>query len=754
MSWVPPNLGSACAVYTNLTTCQPSTFLFVQLVTTLLGYSRDSQQTNGYGTTLHHGYNRPQFEDTSPYNSGEQSRWGFGKPSATVPQKGNAYLRSANVEVPLSQNNWNQDTFFDTGKGGSTSYGEQWADSQQAAADGGEYDFVVVGAGTAGCVVANRLSEIHQWKVLLIEAGDEEPEVADVPAFAPMLQGSSIDWGYRTQPSPKSCLARDEGRCRWTRGKVMGGSSVVNYLIYIRGHPGDYDEWASFGNPGWEYKNILPYFIKSEDNNNPEKVNPNYHGSGGWQTIEYFPYQDQVTLGLVQAYQELGLTYVDQNSNTVIGTQLLQHTTRDGARLSANLAFIRPIRNKRPNLKITPNAQVTRVLIDPNTKTAYGVEYISQNRKLTRVLAKKEVILCAGAINSPIILMNSGVGPSDQLFPHGIPVIKELAVGYNLQDHTTIDGVVFAISNRSNTVVSNEQRNNDVYYWKDTHRGPLSSTGALQANAMVQTKYEESADRPDIQYSLDATDVRNFFTDPILTYNTGVLPLSYYSGLTVRPILLPPASRGRILLNNTDPIFGEPVINANTFFEEIDLLRLVEGVKQSLNLERTPTFRKLGIELVRTPLPACTHQQFGSDQYWACVAMSYTTTIFHPVGTCKMGPSNDPGAVVDHELKVYGIKNLRVVDASIMPTIVRGNTNAPVLMIAEKASDDIKKHWHEDAHGEGVGTPLASGGEDLFSGSQNYDYGNDNVQHTEHDEYFKDFNSPFDFNTFYNTHFK
>ncbi|VEN37541.1 unnamed protein product, partial [Callosobruchus maculatus] len=533
-----------------------------------------------------------------------------------------------------------------------------------------------------------------------------------------------------------------------------GGSSVVNYLIYIRGHPADYDEWASLGNPGWEYKNILPYFIKSEDNNNPEKVNPYYHGSGGWQTIEYFPYQDQVTLGLVQAYQELGLKYVDQNSDTVIGTQLLQHTTRDGARLSANLAFIRPIRNKRPNLKIASNAQVTRVLINPNTKTAYGVEYVSQKGKLTRVLAKKEVILSAGAINSPIILMNSGVGPSDQLFPHGIPVLKELAVGYNLQDHTTIDGVVFSISNRSNTAVSNEQRNNDVYYWRDTRRGPLSSTGALQANAMVQTKYEESADRPDIQYSLDATDVQNFFTDPILTYNTGVLPLSYYSGLTVRPILLPPASRGRILLNDTDPIFGEPVIHANTFFEEIDLLRLVEGVKQSLNLERTPTFKKLGMELVRMPLPACTHQQFGTDQYWACVAMSYTTTIFHPVGTCKMGPPNDPGAVVDHELKVYGIKNLRVVDASIMPKIVRGNTNAPVLMIAEKACDDIKKHWHEDTHGERVGTPLASGGEDLFSGNQNYDYGNENVQHTEHDEFFKDFHSPFDFNTFYSAHFK
>lgn len=530
------------------------------------------------------------------------------------------------------------------------------------------------------------------FQVLLLEAGDEEPIVADVPAFAPMLQASSIDWMYATQPSPKSCLARDEGRCTWARGKVMGGSSTINYLIYIRGHPEDYDEWERMGNRGWSYRDVLPYFIKSEDNRDHKGIDPYYHGKGGYQTVERFPYQDQNTIGLLNAFKELGLPELDQNSEELIGTMLLQHTTRDGERLSTNGAFIRPIRRKRKNLIIQTNAHVTRVLIDPKTKTAYGVEY-NRKGKLIQAVAKKEVILSAGSINTPAILMVSGVGPADHLQQFGIKVLKDSAVGFNLQDHTTIDGVVFGLTNHTSTLVSDEQMKADVYKWQETRNGPLASTGALQTNAFVQTKYEHSHNRPDIQISIDSVNTDNFFTDPILSYNTAVLPLSYYSGMMARPILLNPESRGRVLLNDTDPVYGAPLIFANTFFEEIDLLRMVEGVKQSLNLEGTTFFQHVGARLVTTPLPACKHIQFATDEYWACIAMSYTTTIFHPVGTCKMGPKEDSTAVVDPELRVYGIKKLRVIDASIIPKIMRGNTNAPVIMIGEKGSDYIKKHW-------------------------------------------------------------
>lgn len=529
-----------------------------------------------------------------------------------------------------------------------------------------------------------------------MEAGGEEPEVADVPAFAPALQGSSIDWRYSTQPSPKSCLARDQGRCNWARGKVMGGSSTINYMIYIRGHPEDYDEWEHMGNPGWSYQDVLPYFIKSEDNRDIEKVDPHYHGVGGYQTIEYFPYQDINSVSIVKAFQELGLEKIDQTTEHLIGTSLLQHHTRDGERLSANGAFIRPIRRKRDNLVVQTNAHVTRILIDPDTKKAYGVEYVQKGFVTKQVIARKEVILSAGAINSPTILMGSGVGPADHLQELGIKVIKDSAVGYNLHDHTTVDGVIIQLSNYSATTATDEQIRQDVYYWRDTHKGPLASTGPLQANAFVQTKYEHSHDRPDIQISTDALNVDNFLTDPILTYNTAVLPLAYYDGIMARPILLNPESRGRILLNYSDPVFGTPLIHANTFTEEIDLLRIVEGMKQSINLVNTKTMEHLGARLVDTPLPACSHIPFGTDEYWACVAMAYTTTIFHPVGTCKMGPKTDSYSVVDPKLRVHGIKNLRVIDASIMPKIIRGNTNAPTCMIAEKGSDFIKHTWLKD----------------------------------------------------------
>ncbi|KAL1502233.1 hypothetical protein ABEB36_007406 [Hypothenemus hampei] len=536
--------------------------------------------------------------------------------------------------------------------------------------------------------------------VLLLEAGGEEPEVADIPAFPPLIDRSNLDWGYQTQPSPHSCLARRNGRCSWFRGRVMGGTSTINYLIYIRGHPADYDEWESMGNDGWGYEDVLPYFIKAEHNKNPEKIDAHYHGFHGQMSVQYFPYQDRNTLALIQAYEELGLPILDQNTRELIGASLLQHTQKDGKRMSANIAYIRPIRHKRKNLTIQTKASVQRILIDPNTKKAYGVEYRQGNQIIT-ALAKKEVILSAGAINSPVVLMLSGIGPSDHLREHGIQVIKNLAVGYNLQDHSTLDGVVFALTNLTATTASDQQMQRDVYYWRDTHQGPLASTGPLQANAFVQTKYEEEPERPDIQYSIDATNVRDFFTDPILTVETSITPLSYYDGLMIRPILLNPASRGVIRLNDTDPVNGSPLIHANTFFEEIDLRRVVEGVKQSLNLLRTKTLRNLGMALVTTSLPACSHILFGTDEYWACLAQAYTATIFHPAGTCKMGPENDPKAVVDPELRVHGIKNLRVIDASIMPKIVRGNTNAPTMMIGEKGSDMIKGYWLD--HHEAVG---------------------------------------------------
>ncbi|KAK1117179.1 hypothetical protein K0M31_016876 [Melipona bicolor] len=371
----------------------------------------------------------------------------------------------------------------------------------------------------------------------------------------------------------------------------------------------------------------------------------------------------------------------------------LQTTSANGIRQSTNKAFIQSIRCKRKNLTIKTESYVTKLLVDNKTKRVTGVEYTSGNNrtKLNRVFAKKEVILSAGSINSPKILMLSGIGPREELEKYGIQVISNLSVGRNLQDHVTTNGLVIAL-NFTSTNENISMKEDDISYYKKTHRGLLSAAG-LTSCAFTQTSYQQEKGVPDIQFLFQSGDREDFLTDPVVSFVTNVNPLSYYNAIYILPILLSPKSRGFILLNGSDPLWGAPLIYPRYFTSNPDLDVLAEGVEIALKLFDTESFKKYDFRLIDEPLPACKEFEFGEREYWKCVIMEYTGTIYHPVGTCKMGPKSNSEAVVDERLKVYGIDGLRVVDASIMPKIVRGNTNAPTIMIAEKASDMIKEEW-------------------------------------------------------------
>ncbi|XP_074605752.1 glucose dehydrogenase [FAD, quinone]-like [Brevipalpus obovatus] len=559
-----------------------------------------------------------------------------------------------------------------------------------------EYDYIIVGAGSAGAVLANRLSENPMVKVLLLEAGGSENIISDIPIAYQMLQHTPMDWSYLTEPQEASCFGLREKRSRWPRGRVLGGSSVLNVMLYVRGNRHDYDRWVKEGAIGWSWEEVFPYFLKSEDNHDPNFAYNGYHGRGGPLTIETSPYLTPLGQSWPSAGHYLGYKFIDINGPTQTGFSIPQGTIRRGARCSTAKAYLLPAKD-RANLHVIAFAYVTRIIFN-EFKRAVAVQFDRFSLSYL-VYARKEVILSGGAINSPQLLMLSGIGPAEHLRDLGIPLVSDLPVGENLQDHIYPGGLTFTIDNKftlSQDRIFNAA-NVGKYFTKG--KGPLASLGGVEGLAFVKSKYANtSMDLPDIQMHFSAgnvvADKGKGFVDLYgldhQIWSRVYAPYAPFDTFTIDPVLLRPKSRGFVKLRSANP-YDHPIIDPRYLTHNDDIMTMVEGMKIAIAIGLSPPYTRFGSRLIQTIFPGCEGYPYLSDEYLACVARVFTITIYHPVGTCKMGAPWDPMAVVDSELKVIGVHGLRVIDASVMPTIISGNTNAPTIMIAERGADMIKQ---------------------------------------------------------------
>ncbi|KAK4014874.1 hypothetical protein OUZ56_027384 [Daphnia magna] len=564
-----------------------------------------------------------------------------------------------------------------------------------------EYDFIIIGAGSAGAVIANRLSETADWNILLLEAGGDESMSGQIPLFAAGIQLTSRDWQYKTTPQANGCFGNANQQCLWPRGKMLGGSSSINYMLYVRGNKRDYNKWRDDGNTGWGYDDVLPYFLKSEDNQNPFLAGTKYHGKGGYLTVGEVGFRSPLGAAFIQGGVEMGYENRDYNGEFQTGFMFSQGTVRRGSRCSTSKAFLRPVRNRK-NLHVSMYSHVKKILINPDTKEATGVMF-EKHGKVYVVTATKEVVLSAGSVASPQILMLSGVGPAAHLIEKGItPILDQPYVGENLHDHIGLIGMVFLLDEPYSIVSASRVMSLPVLLNYTLFGGTaMSLLGGVEGVAFVNSKYADATDDwPDIQLhfgsgsdiSDDGAAIRYAHGTTDEVWNEYYKPIVNKDSWTIFPYFLRPKSRGNVLLKSNDP-YDKPLINPNYFSNPDDIQVTIEAVKFCLALSKTDAFQKVGTKFYDKPFPGCEDKQLWTDEYWECWIKSSSFTLAHTVGTCKMGPDSDPTAVVDPELNFRGIKNLRVADTSIMPSVPSGNTNAATIMVGEKAADLIKKTW-------------------------------------------------------------
>nr|XP_039252741.1 uncharacterized GMC-type oxidoreductase Mb1310-like [Styela clava] len=548
-----------------------------------------------------------------------------------------------------------------------------------------EYDFIVVGAGASGAVVASRLSEIPDANVLLLEAGstDLKYPIIDIPFAARQGYRSEYDWNYNIVPQKRN-LQASLGVEQWPRGKVLGGSTSLNAMIYIRGSPHDFDSWEDHGAEGWSWKNVEPYFRKIEDAVDPE-MSANL-GRGG--PLKISPvFTDEMTRKMIEAGKEMGLDEVDYHDDKMEGIGPIVQSQYNGIRVSSSDAYLRSILPRRNNkLHVVTNAHVTKVMTDEE-KQAVGIQFVKNGIPFT-VKSRKEIVLSAGSIGTPQILMLSGIGPAEHLKKKGIDVIRDIpGVGSNMEDHL----VAWSFhGNNFNELEGVSEENVKKYIVNGT--GQLSVGFGIDTAIHTRTKYWGT--------DVSKSTIKRPFPSIQIFFNSNpdsALPFPHDAGKNFTAMavgLQHPKSVGTIRLKSKDP-FEQPIIDPNYLSDDDDVLMLIEGLKIIEKLEMTKTLNSIDYRMIFPDLCNFTSNQTPPrpDSFYRCYIGLSTRTLYHPCCTAKMGENDNKMAVVDSRLRVRGVRGLRIADASVMPHLTSANIQAPCYMIGEKAADMIKEDW-------------------------------------------------------------
>ncbi|GFR66974.1 glucose dehydrogenase [acceptor] [Elysia marginata] len=553
------------------------------------------------------------------------------------------------------------------------------------------YDYIVVGSGSAGSVLASRLSEDPGLQVLLVEAGPDDRGRTNlqVPLAGLTTFDSSLDWAFQTIPDSRFQGLKDNVNI-WRAGKVLGGSSSINAMIYCRGSRNDFDRWANYtGDETWDYRHVLSYFIKAEGAQGDLRESP-YHGKSGPLSVSRGANVEFPNVFL-KAAEEAGFQRnPDYNGEHILGASYIQRTQLNGERMSTSRAYLRPALN-RPNLDVVVDAYVTKVIIRGGR--AVGVQMM-MGSELVTVDARLEVILSAGAVGTSKLLLLSGIGPFGHLESLGIPVVADLPVGQNLQDHLH-QHVTFKMNPHIGVTLADFTNPFAVLGYALFKTGPLATAYGVEAHFIVGLSPEdEASDWPSLGFEV-LTIPSSTIVMKALNYDADTIrELSgqdkMTNGFQLLATVLRPKSRGAIYLQSTDP-FEEPLIQTNYLQYDADVDVLMKGIEIAHRIAETPAMQAIGAApMEEFAYPPCKSYAFNSSEFWRCQIQSRPVSIYHPSGTSKMGPSGDPTAVLDSQLRVRGVEGLRVVDASVMPWITTCNLNAPIIMIAEKAADMIR----------------------------------------------------------------